>query len=91
MEPAAFLDLATLKTLAGQVLAVGMVTQTVKSALPELATYWLRFTAVASGIGLHMVLVWQSGMGAEAYALALINGVLVSLSAMKATEMVKGQ
>ena len=90
MEPSAFITLDTLKTLAGQVLAVGMLTQAVKSAVPTLSTYWLRLVCVTGGIALQGVLSWQAGMGAAAYALAAINGALVATSAMKMAELIKG-
>ena len=90
MEPSAFLTLDTLKTLAGQVLAVGMLTQAVKSAVPTLSTYLLRLVCVAAGIALQGVLSWHAGMGAPAYALATFNGMLVATSAMKLAELVKG-
>ena len=89
MEPSAFITLDTLKTLAGQVLAVGMLTQAVKSAVPTLSTYWLRLVCVAGGIALQGVLSWHAGMGAPAYALSAINGAMVALTAMKGAEFLK--
>ena len=90
-EPSVFLTLETLKTLAGQVMAVGMVTQVVKASFPILSTYLLRLSCVVTAIVLHLVLVWQSGMTISAYALASLNGVLIAMSAMKAAELVKGE
>ena len=90
MEPGAFITLDTLKTLAGQVLAVGMVTQAVRSAAPTLSTYTLRLVCVTTAIALQGILSWHAGMGAPAYALAVLNGAMVALSAMKAAEFVKG-
>lgn len=91
MEPDTFLTLDTLRTLAGQVLAVGMITQAVKASVPGLATYWIRLVAIGAGIAVHGALVWTAGMGPGAYALALANGTLVAMAAMKAAELLKGQ
>lgn len=91
MEPDTFLTLDTLKTLAGQVLVVGMITQAAKAALPWMDTYWLRLVAVAAGVAVHGLLVWQAGMPPAAYVLALANGTMVSLAAMKGAELVKGE
>lgn len=88
-EPSTFLTMETLRTLAGQVLVVGMVTQVVRSAVPELSTYCLRAVAVAAGILLHGVLAWQAGMPVSSYVLAFANGAAVALTAMKAVELVK--
>lgn len=89
--PDTFLTLDTLRTLAGQVLVVGMITQAVKASVPWLATYWIRLVAIGAGIGLHVALVWTAGMGPGAYALALANGTLVAMAAMKAAELLKGE
>jgi hypothetical protein len=90
-EPTAFLSLETLRSLAGQVMVVMMVTQAVKSAAPRLNVYFLRMAAVLTGIAVHGALVWQAGMPPAAYLLALANGTLVALSAMKSSEMLKGE
>lgn len=90
MEPSTFLTLDTLKTLAGQLLAIGMVTQMVKATVPAISVYGLRAVAVGIGIALHAALVWHSGMDASAYVLAFVNGTLVAVAAMKAVELVKG-
>lgn len=89
--PDTFLTLDTLRTLAGQVLVVGMITQAVKASVPALATYWIRLVAIGAGVGLHGALVWTAGMGPGAYALALANGTLVAMAAMKAAELLKGE
>lgn len=89
--PSTFLTLDTLKTLAGQVLVVIMLTQVVKSAWATINIYVLRLVAVVSGIAVHTVLVWTAGMPPSAYVLALANGALVGMTAMKAAELVKGE
>jgi len=91
MEPTAFLTLEVLRSLAGQVMAVMMVTQVVKAAAPALSTYTLRLVCVVTGIVVHGVLVWQAGMAPAGYVLALANGALVAMSAMKAAELIKGE
>lgn len=90
MEPNAFMDLDTLKTLAGQVLAVGMVTQMVKASVPNLSTYLVRLTSISIAIVLHIILVWQSEMRASEYMLAILNGTLVAMLAQKGAEYLKG-
>lgn len=90
MEPSTFMTLETLKTLAGQVLAVGLFTQMLKASVPNLSTYLIRLASVVIAVTLQVVLIWQSEMRASAYALAVINGALVAASAMKAAEMIKG-
>lgn len=90
MEPSTFMTLETLKTLAGQVLAVGLFTQMLKASVPNLSTYLIRLAAVVIAVTLQILLIWQSEMRASAYALAVINGALVAASAMKAAEMIKG-
>ena len=90
MEPDTFMTLETLKTLAGQVLAVGLFTQMLKASVPNLSTYLIRLASVVIAVTLQVVLIWQSEMRASAYALAVINGALVAASAMKAAEMIKG-
>lgn len=89
--PSTFMTLETLNTLAGQILAVGMITQVVKASVPRLDAYWLRCVAIVSGITIHMALVWNSGMDISYYVLAVANGTLVALAAMKAAEFVKGK
>lgn len=89
-EPTAFMTLETLKTLMGQVTAVVLVTQAVKSAVPRLTNYWIRLVAVAVGIGVQLGLSWQSQMPPEAWVLASLNGTLVAMVAMKSAEFLKG-
>lgn len=88
-QPSTFMTLDTIRTLAGQVLVVGMVTQAVRAALPTLSTYWIRGAAIGVGVILHGALVWQAGMPVSAYVLALANGGFVALTAMKAVELLK--
>lgn len=89
--PSTFLTLETLRTLAGQVLVVVMLTQLVKATAPTIATYWLRTTAVVNGIVVHFAVVWTRDLPLSGYALAFANGVLVAMVAMKAAELVKGE
>ena len=91
MEPTSFITLDTLKTMAGQVLAVVMFTQMVKSTWPTLSTYDLRAIAVMVGIALHGALQWHAGLPLSGYALTLMNGIGVALAAMKAAELIKGE
>lgn len=90
MEPTTFMTLDTLKTLMGQVTAVVLVTQMVKSAAPDLSNYLLRLVAVLTGIVVHLGLVWQSGMPPAAWVLGTLNGTMVAMAAMKAAELIKG-
>lgn len=87
--PTAFITAETLRTLAGQVMAVIIVVRIVKAALPDASTYWLRASAILSGITVHELAVWQRGMPAIDYALAGVNGMLVALTAMKCVEMLR--
>lgn len=89
--PATFLTIETLRTLAGQVLVVVMLTQAVKSAWSTVNIYVLRLVAVVSGIIVHAALAWSAGMPLSSYMLALANGALVGMTAMKAAELVKGE
>ena len=89
-EPTAFMTLETLKTLMGQVTAVVLATQAVKSAVPRLANYWIRLVAVMVGIGVQLGLGWQSEMPPSSWVLASLNGTLVAMVAMKSAEFLKG-
>lgn len=89
-EPTVFLTVEALNTIAGQTMVVGMVTQAVKSFVPTLTIYRIRAVAIVSGIAIHSGLVWKAGMDMDAYILALVNGILVAMSAMKMAEMIKG-
>ena len=88
--PDTFLTIATLKSLAGQVGAVLLLTQVAKQAWPTLPTYYLRLIAVGTAIVIHGVLNWHAGMFADDYILSGLNGMLVALTAMKAAEFLKG-
>jgi hypothetical protein len=89
--PTAFITIDALKTFAGQVVAVVMLTQVVKSSWPRISTYLLRSTAVTIAIGIHSALVWHSGLPISGYVLALLNGAAVAMAAMKGAELIKGE
>ena len=85
-----FLTLDVLKTPLGQVTAVVLITQVVRASARSVSTYMLRLVAVATGIAIHAGLVWQASAGPSAYVLAIANGALVAVTAMKTAELIKG-
>lgn len=87
----AFMTLEMLRSFSGQVAAVLLVTQLCKSAVPALATYWLRFVAVGTGILVHGMMAWSAGWTPPMYLLGVMNGVVVAMAAMKAAELIKGK
>ena len=86
-----FVTLDTLKTLAGQVGVVLVVTQGFKMLTPESVDIWNRCVAIGVGITIQLLLVATNGSDPAHYFLASVNGLLVALTAMKGAEMIKGK
>ena len=86
-----FVTLSTLKTLAGQVGVVLVVTQGFKMLTPESIDVWNRCVAIIIGIAIQLLLVAADGSDPTHYFLAFVNGLLVALTAMKGAEMIKGK
>lgn len=85
--PGAFLTVDALRTLVGQALAVGMVTQMVRAAVPAMSTYRLRLVCIGTAILLPLALSWGP---VATYVVLVMNGVLVGMTAMKTVETIKG-
>ena len=87
-----FMTFDQLKTFAGQLLVVTAIAQALKSSYPTISTYLLRLAVVLAAIGVNVAVAVSVGAGGwlSTYLLAPINGLMVALAAMKASELIKG-
>lgn len=91
LEFTTFLTLETLKTFAGQVLAVVIFTQLLKEIKREWFEAYLRHVALAVALWIQGVMLYSNGgFGLLSISLAVLNGTIIALVAMKGAEMVKG-
>ena len=87
-----FITFDQLKTFAGQLFAVTAIGQVVKSSYPAISTYLLRAVVLAAAIGVNVGVALSLGAGGwlSTYLMAPLNGLMVALAAMKASELIKG-
>lgn len=74
-----------LRTLPGQVAAVLLLVQLVKSMV-NLPNGAIQFVAVVAGVALNVGIHQTSGLGFQQWVLVVINGALVAGAAMKTAE-----
>jgi hypothetical protein len=87
-EGGAFFSLETVKSFGGQIVAIVAVTRVAKSIFPLESDMAVRLVAAAVGVLLQVGYVAWGGP-VSGYPLAALNGLLVSLAAMKGVELVR--
>lgn len=85
-----FLTPESLKTFATQVLAVVIVTQFFKEIHSKFFAGYLRYIAAAVALWMQFATMVLNGT-ILTFTLIVLNGLIVSLVAMKGVEMVKGK
>lgn len=92
MEFTSFITFEQLSTFPTQVGMILLLTHAVKAVRPQITTYWLRATAIGFGAYLALlVTVLNGGATWQTLAVAPLNGIIVSFTAMKSAEMLKGR
>ena len=86
---ASFITAETLKTFPGQVLAIVALTQLLKELPTGRLNPDLRYVALGVAVWIQAVTNFLDGMFIKV-TLAVLNGGIISLVAMKGVEMMKG-